>query len=179
MNELISVIMSSYNEELEWVDECIRSILNQSYEHLELIIVLDKPENKELAELLVSYEQKDKRVKLLINEENMGLVRSLNRALDHCGGYYIARMDADDRALPTRLENQKNYLERHQLDFVFSELILMDEKGKVLVESDGQELDGDEIKRRLNYTNVSTHPTWFLKKEVYGLLKGYREVPYC
>lgn len=159
--------------------ESIRSILNQSYEEIELIIVLDNPENEKLKELLIHHEQTDSRVKLLINEKNMGLVSSLNRALGYCQGHYIARMDADDCALLNRFETQKTYLEHHHLDFVFSEMILMDEEGNTLVEMEGQELDWDEIKKRVKYTNVSTHPTWFLKREVYEKLEGYREIPYC
>ncbi|MBW3110243.1 glycosyltransferase [Bacillus sp. MCCB 382] len=179
MNELITVIMSSYNEELNWVEESMQSILNQTYENIELIVVLDNPDHDELRELLSNHEQTDSRVKVLINEKNLGLVSSLNRALEHCRGHYIARMDADDRSLPNRLELQKKYLENNHFDFVFSEMILMDEKGNILVDEEGLELAGDEIKRRLKYTNVSTHPTWFLKREVYEMLNGYREVPYC
>lgn len=58
MSDLISVIMSTYNEELEWIEESINSILNQTYKNIEFIIVLDNPNNKELKDLLLRYSEK-------------------------------------------------------------------------------------------------------------------------
>ena len=98
----ISVIMSTYKEPIEWIRRAIESILNQTYKNLEFIIVVDAPTYKELISLLNNYKDKDDRVKVVVNDSNIGLVESLNKALSLCNGSYVARMYADDKSLPER-----------------------------------------------------------------------------
>jgi len=180
MNELISVIMSTYNEELEWIEKSINSILEQTYKNLEFILVLDNPENHSLKELLKKYEASEKRIKVIINDQNLGLVKSLNIALKHCRGKYIARMDADDISLPDRLSVQKKYLEENNLDFVFSSIEIIDEMDRSLnITNEKENFSSLEVKKKLEQTNISAHPTWLVKREVYQTLDGYREIPYC
>ncbi|MFP7297234.1 glycosyltransferase family 2 protein [Neobacillus niacini] len=178
MGDLVSVIMSTYNEEPEWLKKCIDSILNQTYSHFEFLIVLDNPENVQLKELLDAYQKKDNRIKLIPNPKNMGLVKSLNTALEHCNGKYVARMDADDIADPERLEKEKRYLEEKNLDFVFSSMIVIDENDQKQYEWDNNAFTPEEIKKVMEIWNISLHPTWFLKREVYTSLGGYRDIPF-
>jgi len=109
----ISIVMSTYNEPLNWVTESIDSILNQTFTNFEFIIINDKPERKELQEFLEKYQKQDKRIVLIKNEKNIGLTKSLNKGLKKARGKYIARMDADDISLPKRFEIQYNYLENN------------------------------------------------------------------
>lgn len=178
-NGLLSVIMSTYNERLDWIELSIESILKQTYTDLEFIIVMDNPANIKLKGLLETYEAKDSRVKLLMNEQNQGLVKSLNRALNHCNGRYVARMDADDISDFDRLELQKKYLEEQQLDVVFSGVRVIDEEGIEQYKTNTQTYNERKTKKMIERINISFHPTWFLKKEVYDCLNGYREVNYC
>lgn len=171
--------MSAYNERLDWLTESIESILNQTYENIEFIIVLDNPENYGIRNLLEQYRLKDDRIKLIINEQNLGLVKSLNIALEQCSGKYIARMDADDISNVERLEMQKKYLENHQLDFIFSGVQVIDEENSNLYQTNTQEMDAQQSKKRLEKIHISFHPTWFLKSEIFKDLKGYREISYC
>ena len=177
--ELISVIMSAYNERLDWIEKSVESIINQTYDNIEFIIVLDNPGNCGLRNLLEQYRLKDDRIKLIVNEENLGLVKSLNIALNHCTGKYIARMDADDISDLERLEMQKEYLENHQLDFIFSGVQVIDEENSNLYQTNIQELDARQAKKRLEKIHISYHPTWFLKSEIFQDLEGYREISYC
>ena len=107
---MISVIMSVYNEKSIYVEKSIDSILNQTYNDLEMVIVLDSPDNETLLRILKEYTHKDARVKLLINDRNSGLAMSLNRAIEVAQGEYLARMDADDISKPERLERELEYL---------------------------------------------------------------------
>ncbi|WP_276353554.1 glycosyltransferase [Cohnella caldifontis] len=179
MNVSISVIMSVYNEKAEWVQDSILSILNQTYRHLEFIIVLDNPMNHELQQLLLHYEKSDDRVQVLVNHENMGLVKSLNFALKHCSGEYVARMDADDVSVKDRLALQKEYLEQNGLDFLFSAVTIIDEESTIQYDTNKNEYNSVQTKKLLEIGNISKHPTWFGKREVYEELKGYRDVHYC
>lgn len=102
----ISVLMSVYNEPLDWIQLAIDSILTQTFTDFEFIIINDKPDRLELKELLECNAAKDSRIRIHINPENIGLTKSLNVGLKLCTGKYIARMDADDVSLPERFAKQ-------------------------------------------------------------------------
>lgn len=108
----ISCIMSNYNTEPKILKLSIESILNQSFEDFELIIVDDCSTDLSSKETLKSYEN-NKKIKIIYNEENLGLAASLNKAIDISDGKYIARMDTDDIARSNRFEVEYKYLENH------------------------------------------------------------------
>ena len=110
----LSVIMSVYNEPIVWIQQAVVSILNQSFRDFEFIIVLDNPNGDEQISLLEHYQKIDSRIVLLYNAENIGLAASLNKAIKVSSGRYIARMDADDIAMPERFQKQLDYLNQHQ-----------------------------------------------------------------
>jgi glycosyltransferase involved in cell wall biosynthesis len=93
-----------------FLQESIESILNQSFEDFELIII-DDGSNDGSANLLEKYASKDRRIRIIGNARNMGIVFSLNRGLEECQGEYIVRMDADDISLKNRLERQIQVME--------------------------------------------------------------------
>ncbi|NVM23939.1 MAG: glycosyltransferase, partial [Desulfobacterales bacterium] len=105
----VTVLMSVYNGE-KYLREAIDSILNQTFEDYEFLII-DDGSTDGTAAILGSYH--DLRMKVVRNEENMGLTKSLNKGLTIAKGGYIARMDADDISLPERLQKQVEYLEVH------------------------------------------------------------------
>lgn len=101
--------MPVYNGQ-KYLATAVQSILDQSLHSLELIVI-DDGSVDDTHQILSSIS--DPRLRLLQNETNLGVARSLNRALDQCRGRYVARMDADDVALPHRLERQVKFLESH------------------------------------------------------------------
>ena len=107
----ISVIMSVYNGE-EYVAEAVESILNQTFSDFELIVI-DDCSTDTTGEILKRLAERDERVKVHPNEVNLRLPSSLNKAISLARGRYIARMDADDIALPERLERQYAFMEAH------------------------------------------------------------------
>ena len=112
-NPKISVIMSVYKEPVEWLHQSIDSILCQTFKDFEFIIISDNPSYSEGNALLKDYADKDKRIIVVFNENNIGLTKSLNKGLAIAKGEYIARMDADDVSLPERFECQIGYMETH------------------------------------------------------------------
>ncbi len=105
----VSVLMSVYNGEA-FLDEAVRSILNQTYRDFEFLVI-DDASRDESWRLLHAY--KDPRLRLVRNEKNMGLAASLNRGLDMIDCEFVARMDADDISVHRRLEWQVRYLDDH------------------------------------------------------------------
>jgi len=108
---LISVILSVYNAE-QYLEEAIQSILNQTYKNFEFIIIDDGSKDNSLG-IIREYRKRDKRI-VVITRENKGLIESLNEGIKAANGKYIARMDADDIAMPNRFEEQIKYMESHE-----------------------------------------------------------------
>ena len=109
MNEpLVTVLMTVYNREN--VSATVESILRQTYQNLEFLIV-DNASTDRTRDVIEALN--DGRIKLVVNEQNYGQTYSLNRGLCLAKGKYIARIDSDDIALPDRIEKQVHFLENN------------------------------------------------------------------
>lgn len=104
---MISVIMPVYNGEVH-LKAAIDSILDQTYAEFEFIIINDGSTDSS-EEIILSY--KDERIKYIINEKNLGIVKTLNKGIDLASNKYIVRMDADDISLLHRFEKQIGFME--------------------------------------------------------------------
>lgn len=177
-NDLVTIILSIYNETTEMISKSISSILNQTYKNIELILVNDNPDRLELDQLINGFIKIDNRIVYLKNKENKGLVFSLNYALKYAKGNFIARMDADDISLNDRIEKQICYINANQLDMIGSGVILIDENDKQIGKIDVPQ-SNDKIVKLYKFGSYLLHPTWFVRKEVYISLKGYRNIFSC
>lgn len=162
---IISVLMSIYKEPLEWVEESINSILNQTFSDFEFIIVNDYPTSVDLSKFLYDYSQKDKRIKIISNPENIGLTKSLNIGLKLCKGKYIARMDADDISLPERFAKQVKFMESHPDVIVCGTNIKLIGKFKPFYIKSVFQEDKD-IRGQMLYNSGFVHPTVFIRKSI-------------
>lgn len=106
---LISVVLPVFNAK-RYVAEAIRSILDQTFAQFECIII-DDGSTDGTSDILESFRLQDDRI-VLVSRENRGLVASLNEGIDRARGTWIARMDADDIALPKRFETQLAWVEQ-------------------------------------------------------------------
>jgi len=121
--------MSVINEE-DTLNYAVDSLILQSYKSWSLIIV-DDGSTDNTRKIARSYSKKYKNIHILINKRNRGLAYSLNKAIFQSKSEYIARMDADDLALPNRLECQIKYLkEHHKVDVIGTgaEVVTADKK---------------------------------------------------
>ncbi|NMB47900.1 glycosyltransferase family 2 protein [Candidatus Kuenenbacteria bacterium] len=105
----ISVLMSAFNAE-KYISQAIESILKQTCDDFEFIILNDGSTDK-TREIIQNYTKQDKRIRLINNNKNFGLTRSLNIGLEEARGKYIARIDADDLSEPERLQKQYEFME--------------------------------------------------------------------
>lgn len=173
--KLITVLMSVYNERKDFLERSIKSILYQSYENFEFLIVDDGSTQKECLEILAEYSAKDSRIKIIRNEKNLGLAKSLNIGLRRARGKYIARLDSDDISDILRLEKQINFMEKNpQCALCGSWAYIIDENTDII----GQKkfnTNYENIKKRILYFNFFTHSSFFFRQAVIMAHGGYSE----
>lgn len=167
--------MSAFNENENEIKMSIESILKQTYSDFEFIIVLDNPQNKKMLLLLQQYSELDERINVIINDTNIGLAKSLNKAIKISKGEYIARMDADDISVKERLEIEISYLNNHkECDVIASDYINIDAKGKKLPTKHIVINDKKMLKKALLCGNIIVHPSIVLRRTVIESVNGYR-----
>lgn len=168
-NPKISVIMSVYNGE-RYLREAIESILSQTFTDFEFIIVNDGSTDNSL-EIIQSYH--DDRIRVINNEINCGLTKSLNKAIREARGEYIARQDADDISLPNRFEEQIKHLEEHpQVALLGTSIYRIDSGGKILRKTVAMVNPGKSLFRQNQFNHGST----MFKREAVNRLGGYNEL---
>ena len=171
-NPKISVVMATYREPEEYLRKSIESILNQTFEDFEFIIVLDDPNNKSNEKLIEEYAKKDKRIVFLKNERNLGRGVSRNKAIDIVKGKYVAIMDADDIALPDRLEKQFNYLKKNKdVDLLFTWAYWIDGTDKIIEKFKPERYKIKNIKKYFFKEHILVHPSMMIKTEILKKLK--------
>jgi len=163
---LVSVVMSCYNAG-EILARAIESVLSQSFQKFEFIIIEDGSTDNTL-DLLKAWSQKDDRIHLVLNEKNLGLAHSLNKGIAAATGKYIARMDADDKAHASRFEKQVTFLESNpSVDIVGTGIVQINQKGEDLGAILLPEHHKDIVKRAFKKTMLF-HPTILARKEVFS-----------
>jgi len=167
--EKISVILPVYNESMAFIKKSLNSIISQSYSNLEILVIIDAPDRKELVDFILEEKKNDCRIRAILNNKNIGLTASLNKGVGLACGDYIARMDADDISLPKRLERQLNYLKNNECDLVGCSVICIDMQDRII---DNRiihvPVDDCSIKRDLRYYSGVFHPTWLGRRELFN-----------
>ena len=114
LNKTVSVIMSVYNAETT-VAKSIESLIGQTYENLEILLVDDSSTDKTF-NICKEYENNFKNIYLFRNKNNLGLTKNLNFLINKSSGEFLARQDSDDISEPSRIEKQINFIEKYNLD---------------------------------------------------------------
>lgn len=118
----VSFLIPCYNAE-EYLTKALNCVINQTYKNLEILTIDDGSSDKTLA-ILNLFAKKDNRIKVIQNETNLGLIRTLNKGIDLATGEYIARFDADDLIDTNRIELQINLLSKKpDIDLLTSKAI--------------------------------------------------------
>ena len=167
----VSVVMSVYNG-AHYLQKSVDSILGQTFTDFEFIII-DDGSTDDTWQMLLEYANRDPRLKPFQNAENLGLTKTLNRGLKLARGEYIARLDADDRSFPERLEQQVTYLQSHPSVALVS-------TGVQYVDPEGRELRIDIPPTNLTvlrweflFRNPLRHPTVMWRRELVQDKVGY------
>lgn len=171
---LVSVLLPSYNRS-KFIAQSVESVLNQTWENLELIIV-DDGSSDNTEEVVSVIRDKDSRVVYLKNEKNLGLQKSLNKGLAFARGKYIARIDDQDRWIDVdKLSKQVNFLEDN-IDYVLvgTGVVVEDLNGEEIFRFLNPERDSD-IRQNLLLRNCFAHSSVVFDRESAVAFGGYDE----
>lgn len=161
----ISIILPAYNAE-KYIAQTISSLLSQTFTNFELLVVDDGSSDTTVN---IVKQFTDNRIVLIENGQNLGLIKTLNKAALLCKGKYIARMDADDIALPGRLQLQSDFLNEHiNTAAVAGWVNFIDEAGedKGVWALDRKTNTAAAIKKALLKENCIAHPSVMIRTEV-------------
>jgi glycosyltransferase involved in cell wall biosynthesis len=149
----------------KYLREAIESVLNQSYKDFEFIIINELGSNDGSDEIIKKYIKNDSRIILVQNEKKLGLAESLNLGIKLAKGEYIARMDADDIALPNRFLTQIKFLDEHkEIDVCATDVKFIDENGVTLNLRDDFPNNHEQICTDLLFSTCIRHPTVMMRR---------------
>lgn len=167
----VSVIMSVYNGE-RYLRESVDSILNQTFQDFEFIIVNDGSADNTM-DILRGYRRRDPRVRI-IDQQNLGLTKSLNKAIYFSRAEFIARQDVDDISLSERLAKEYEALSADKnTDLVCSWYYIIDEYGKMILER--KLPDSGLIAKIMKRQNLLAHSSVMFRKSSFLRAGGYDE----
>lgn len=179
---LVSVLMGVQNLE-RFVGEAIDSVLNQSYENFEFII-LDDGSTDRTPEIIAEYAKRDKRIRPYFFKEKQGISFGCNFTIENALGKYIARIDGDDCWFSNKLEKQICYLEEHpECGACFTWVKIIDENGTELTaeESENREkIFNSKNRSRAEWLKTlfyegcqMAHPSSVIRKDIFDLIGMY------
>ncbi len=166
---LVTVLMPVYNGS-KYLGEAIESILNQTFNDFEFLIIDDKSKDNSV-EIIRSYN--DQRIRLIQNNENIGQSLTLNRGIRLSTGRYVARLDQDDISLPNRLKAQFEYMEKKPwIGLLCCQVWDVDENRK-FISTKKKPVSHHQNMWKLLYHCSLYHPTVFIRKCVLSNIKPY------
>ncbi|MCD6144373.1 glycosyltransferase family A protein [Thermococcus sp.] len=168
----VSVIMPFYNCE-KYLDKAISSILNQTFQDFEFIIINDASSDR--SDEIIQKSLTDKRIVYIKNRERKGIVYNLNKGIEIAKADIIARMDGDDISEPQRLEVQYQFLQRNpNIALVGCFVKLINEKGEICGRKI-KPIKHEEIKKDILVYATLIHATIMIRKDVFKKVGFYRE----
>ena len=124
--KLVSVIIPYYKKK-KYIADALKSVLKQTYNNLEILIIYDDPNKEDLGHvnnLCLS----DRRIKLIINDKNIGAGKSRNIGIEKSNGQFIAFLDADDEWKSNKIEEQIKFMVDNKIDFSHTSYTVINEK---------------------------------------------------
>jgi glycosyltransferase involved in cell wall biosynthesis len=167
----VSVVMAVHNGQ-RYVREAIDSVLRQTREDFELLIV-DDGSTDDTPRILADYARTDPRM-AVHRVSHRGRSAALNFGCAQARAELIARLDDDDVALPERLERQLHFLERHEdVALLGGGALLIDDKGRVFARDEVPTSDA-EIRQTLEHSSPFYHPNVVIRRRAVEAVGGYR-----
>lgn len=168
---VVSVIIPTYNAQ-PYLEQCLESILQQTYKNIE-ILICDDCSSDQTAALLEKFS--DERMILFKNQTNQGYLRSINFLVSKATGDFICFQDADDFSHPDRIQIQlQALLSQPELGLIGSNYAIIDSSGEIVREST-VETNVDVLHQLLQIGNPFQKPSILFRRDVYDKVGMYRE----
>ena len=132
MDPKIDILLTTYNSNIDFLKKQIDSILTQTYKNIYLLISDDKSSNPKVIDLLKEYEKKDKRIKLYLQEKNLGYNKNFEFLLKCSGANYIMFCDHDDIWNSDKVEKSLKKIVEENVDLVYCNAEQINEKGEII-----------------------------------------------
>ena len=160
---LVSVVMAVHNEQESFLRTAFASMFDQTYRDWEMIVIDDASDDT--CQTILQELCKDKEnVRIVRNESNLGLTKSLNRGLALANGVFIARMDADDVSVPERLSKQVEFLAKHpDIDIVGAGVVSFGNENIFMSPAFGY--DNNKAQCNLFFSSTLCHPSVMIRKD--------------
>lgn len=165
----ISVLMPAYNAQA-FIRQSVQSVLAQTFEDFELIVVNDGSTD-DTAAILAAFD--DPRLRIIDNPRNLGIVGTLNHGMQEARGRYIARMDADDFCLPHRFARQKAFLDSNPDTVIVAAEMALLEDGNVTFAREGGDTDPAILEWLLHLGNPVGHTSMMFRAETVAAMGTY------
>ena len=163
---LVSIFLPCYNAE-KYILECLKSIQQQTYSNIEVIIVDDGSKDRSI-EIIEKFITTDSRFILVKNPINLGLIKTLNKHLPNLKGDYIARMDADDICAADRIQQQVEFLQNNpEVSVVSTGFTIIDDDANYLIDMSARACTNDSIKFISLLYNCMCHAAVMIRSTVY------------
>tara|TARA_B100000886_G_scaffold331859_1_gene283863 strand:- start:1283 stop:2200 length:918 start_codon:yes stop_codon:yes gene_type:complete len=170
VKDKISVIMS-VKDETKYLKSAIQSILTQTYGKFEFLIVNDYS-SREVQKILQFFKKKDKRIKVINNKKNLGLTKSLIKAIKKASGEYIARLDSDDFSVKNRLQTQIEWFKKSSKRVLCGTNYFLINK-KNAIKKKNVICGEKKIRKSIIYQNCFIHSSAMFRHSVYKKVGGY------
>ena len=138
MDDLVSVIIPYYKKR-NFVKETVFSVISQSYDSLEILIIYDDTNLNDL-EFLQEISKLDKRIKIIDNKKRLGAGLSRNKGIEQSNGKYIAFIDADDTWAPDKLKDQISFMKKNNYQISHTSYFIINEKKKIIGQRKARDL---------------------------------------
>lgn len=174
MEELVSVIIPTYNR-IDTLERAIESVKNQTYKNIEILVIDDNANNKEIREKIKNLVSKFNDVQLILNKENLGGALTRNEGIKNAKGKYIAFLDDDDEFYPQKIEKQYNLykkLNNEKVGLIYCYAKFIQNKGEKIHKKD---YEGIPLKEHL-ISCIAATSWWFCPKSVLEDIGGFEDV---
>lgn len=174
----VTVIIPTYKRSVDFLSRAVKSVMDQTYSNIEIIVIDDSPSDYEGRDQIKKYMRciNDDRVRYFQNETNMGGSLARNRGIGLASGKYISFLDDDDEYMPEKIEKQVKYMIYTNVDLSFSDMIMYSSSGNVVDFREYKDIPAFDSKTLLHYhlmKHMTGTPTFMFKAEKLREIGGF------
>lgn len=176
----VTVIIPTYKRSVDFLSRAVKSVLNQTYSNIEIIVIDDSPSDYEDRDQIKKYMHciNNDSVKYFQNEINMGGSLARNRGIDLASGEYISFLDDDDEYMPEKIEKQIKYMIYTGVDLSFSDMIMYSPSGNVVDYREYKDIPSFDNQTLLHYhlmKHMTGTPTFMFKTKKLREIGGFED----